>query len=85
MQALIDCNSLSVVALYPDEDLSEWNKHSGEFPDEWIVARFAHESERDKYDLPAIPNLYLLDNDKRVVVKDGNIEDILYLLENMWQ
>lgn len=85
VQALIDCNSLSVVALYPDEDLSEWNKHSGEFPDEWIVARFAHESERDKYDLPAIPNLYLLDNDKRVVVKDGTIEDILYLLENMWQ
>ena len=83
VQALLDCNALTVLALYPDEDLSEWNKHLGEFPKEWTVARYAHENERDKYDLPAIPNVYLLDLDKRVVVKDGNIEDILYLLENM--
>ncbi|MBR5898408.1 MAG: DUF5106 domain-containing protein [Muribaculaceae bacterium] len=85
VQALIDCNALTVLALYPDEDLAEWNKHRGEFPKEWTVARYADQSESEKYDLPAIPNLYLLDRDKRVVVKDGNIEDILYILENMWQ
>ncbi len=68
---------LTVLALYPDEDLKSWRKHlSDPFPSEWIVARYAPGTNHDLYDLPAIPSLYLLDTQKHVMVKDGTFEEI---------
>ena len=83
IEALIDCDKLRVAAIYPDEDLSEWNKLPRRMIKGWTIGRITDENEREKYDLPAIPNLYLLDSDKTVIVKDGTIEEIIYLLENM--
>ena len=36
---------------------------------------------RNLYDLKAIPTLYLLDGDKRVVLKDPTPENLIGLLE----
>ncbi len=71
---------LKVLAVYPDEDLTAWEKQKHEHPATWTVARFAPEQDREAYNLPAIPNLYLLDKDKRIVLKDAPIEQIEYLL-----
>ena len=68
---------LKVLALYPDKDMTAWNKHQGHTPKNWITARYSDITEREKYDLPAIPNLYLLDNDKIVLIKDATIEEII--------
>ncbi|MEE1297423.1 MAG: DUF5106 domain-containing protein [Muribaculaceae bacterium] len=68
---------LSVLALYPDKDMTAWNKHFGKWPKEWITARYADLAEKEKYDLPAIPNIYLLDENKTVVLKDAAIEEII--------
>lgn len=76
-------NELAVLALYPDEDITAWKEHEGENPSQWITARFSVQSERDKYDLPAIPNLYLLDENKMVVMKDATIEEIIFYLETL--
>lgn len=65
---------LTVLALYPDEDIEAWERHTGENPPEWITARYADASDREAYDLPAIPNLYLLDADKKVLLKDAPVE-----------
>lgn len=74
---------LKVLALYPDEDLTEWNKYLGENPKWWISAydKGAVIESRSLYDLKAIPALYLLDADKRVVLKDPTPENLLGLLE----
>ncbi len=80
INALIDCGKITILAIYPDEDLSEWKKHNGQLPKTWIEARYMSQKDRDKYDLPAIPNLYLLDSNKKVIIKDGNIEEIIHLL-----
>lgn len=68
--------SLSVLAIYPDEDLDAWKKYAHSLPQEWIVARYAHPDARKAYDLPAIPNLYLLGPDGTVLLKDAPVERI---------
>ncbi len=82
LNALIDTDKLSILAIYPDEDLNSWNKHQNEFPKSWITGRYSNEYDREKYDLPAIPNLYLLDSEKRVIMKDAIIEHIIHYLAN---
>lgn len=70
---LIERGSLTVLALYPDEDLAEWHNHAAEIPSNWINAYDAgcHIEAESLYSLRAIPSLYLLDRNKRVLVKDS--------------
>lgn len=77
LSRLIASDKLTVLALYPDKDLKSWRTHlSDPFPTAWIVARYAPGADHDLYDLPAIPSLYLLDESKRVIIKDGTFEEI---------
>lgn len=70
--------SLVILSLYPDEDLSEWKKHLSEFPENWLRAYDKEQILRKKalYDLKAIPTLYLLDKNKKVLLKDANVNEI---------
>ena len=63
---------LAVLALYPDEDTDLWLSYRDEIPSEWINARDPGciIKESGLYDLKAIPSLYLLDSDKKVLLKD---------------
>lgn len=82
---LIEQKRLTVLSIYPDEELNEWKKHLNEFPKEWINAydkKFALR-EQQLYDLKAIPTLYLLNKDKKVLLKDAPAQAIEeYLLIN---
>ena len=62
---------LKILAIYPDEDLTLWHQHP--LPKEWINGYDkGRRLEKDRlYDLRAIPSLYLLDRDKKVLVKDS--------------
>lgn len=73
LSEMIERGRLKVVALYPDEDLAEWREYRGHIPPSWINGYDAGCVVREKslYDLHAIPALYLLDRDKRVLVKDS--------------
>ena len=73
LSVMIKRGRLKVVALYPDEDLAEWREYRGHIPPSWINGYDAGCVVREKslYDLHAIPTLYLLDRDKRVMVKDA--------------
>ncbi len=75
-------NRLKILALYPDEDLTEWGAHLSRMPTAWINGYDANQSIKNKelYDLRAIPSLYLLDKDKTVLVKDGTVEQVETLL-----
>lgn len=70
---LIEHGRLRVLALYPDENLDEWRAYREQIPASWINAYDDGCMLREKglYDLSAIPSLYLLDAQKRVLVKDA--------------
>lgn len=80
--ALVKSRQLTILAIYPDEDLQAWERHAHAMAPEWIVARYADVISREAYYLPAIPNLYLLDREKKVILKDVPVE----LIENwLWR
>lgn len=68
----IKSKELVVLAIYTDKDERVWLDHLDEMPAEWV-----HGRDKDGvlykdgvYDLRAIPTLYLLNAEKRVVLKD---------------
>jgi hypothetical protein len=62
---------LKILAIYPDEDLTLWHEHP--LPKSWINGYDkGRRLEKDRlYDLRAIPAMYLLDREKKVLVKDS--------------
>ena len=74
----IQSGKLRVLAVYPDEDVDQWRRHLEEMPQDWTVGydRGSLILEKKLYDLRAIPCLYLLDAQKRVILKDATIEQI---------
>lgn len=74
VRSRIERGELCVLALCPDADLTEWKANRDRIPASWINAydkdtRLLQDS---LYDLRAVPSLYLLDRDKRVLVKDAS-------------
>ena len=74
---------LKVLAIYPDEQLDEWHKHFADMPSAWINSydKGCRIGRENLYNISAIPALYLLDKEKKVLVKDstnvGEIEAVL--------
>lgn len=83
VQAQLQDGTLKVLNVYPDEDLSEWFAYMSHYPKSWINAFDAECIIRGDtiYYLRAIPSLYLLDAEKRVICKDAPLEEILRRLE----
>lgn len=71
-----------VLAVYPDEDESEWLLKSSQMPEEWIVGWNKQGDIRSKqlYEIRATPTLYLLDKQKKVILKDTTVEKVLRFL-----
>lgn len=89
LNELIERGKLKVLALYPDEDLAEWESYRPQMPARWINGydKGCVVRDRELYDLKAIPALYLLDRDKRVLVKDatdvGLVEEAVLAREQL--
>lgn len=69
---------LTIMTIYPDNNLDEWLQHLPDLPKEWINA-YDNEMDITKkrlYDIKAIPTIYLLNKDKRVILKDTSVEMI---------
>ncbi len=63
---------LQVLSMYIDKDLPLWQKHISDFPKSWIIAHDENEYlyKNGVYNLHAIPTIYLLDKNKKVLLKD---------------
>lgn len=75
---LIESGTLKMLAVYTEDDLDTWRKHIPYLPTNWTVAydKGCRIAEQELYDLRAIPCLYLLDKQKRVLLKDAPVEQI---------
>ncbi|MDR1554370.1 MAG: DUF5106 domain-containing protein [Prevotellaceae bacterium] len=78
IQQVIREELLTVLAVYPDMDLDGWKKYQTQIPANWINAYDKKLAIRNDeiYDLRAIPVLYLLDKDKKVLLKDTFVESV---------
>jgi len=81
----IDNGILKILAFYPEKNPVLWKKHMKEIPDTWINGydKTGLVNDKQLYDLKALPTLYLLDREKKVILKDVTIEVIIdYLTKN---
>lgn len=83
MNELLERGTLKVLVIYPDEDLAAWREHLADYPALWINAydKGMVLTREELYDLRAIPSLYLLDKNKKVMAKDCvDVEYIEHLI-----
>jgi thiol-disulfide isomerase/thioredoxin len=78
----ISSGKLKILSVYPDEDLAVWKKENSAIPSSWINAYNPGGivKKNEIYDLKAIPCLYLLDHNKRVLLKDAVFEEVEHFL-----
>lgn len=78
IQQAINQKKLTVLSVYPDEDIEGWKSNLDRYPKNWIHAYDKKQviKEKNLYDLRAIPCLYLLDKNKKVILKDVTPETI---------
>lgn len=75
----VDKKTMTVLAMYTDNDLALWRRHLHEYPSQWLQGRDENEYlyKNDIYNLKAIPTIYLLDSNKKVLLKDcTHIEEL---------
>lgn len=73
ISGLINDGTMSVLNIYIDEDLEAWRSYMPIYPENWYNGfdpDFAIRGDR-LYNVRAIPSLYLLDRDKKVILKDA--------------
>jgi hypothetical protein len=68
----IQTGELKVLSIYMGTDKKNWGSHLGEYPKQWLQGIGDDETlyKAKIYDLNAIPTMYLLDKDKKVLLKD---------------
>ena len=86
IDSLIENKLLAVANVYPDEDLGEWKKYSPIYPKNWYNGydHLLAVNNTPLYNLRAIPSVYLLDKEKRVMLKDAPTDLLLKTLENLF-
>lgn len=83
-QQLLNKDMLEILAIYPYSDLAIWKKYQKEIPINWTNG-FDSEGliiEKGLYDIRATPTIYLLDKDKKVLLKDADLNQLARFLAN---
>lgn len=79
----VQSGKLNVLAVYTEGNEEAWRKALPDMPDKWIVGTDREAVKTGAlYDLKAMPSLYLLDGQKRVLLKDVPYEKIHLMLEH---
>lgn len=82
-KAIADKN-LTVIAIYAEGKRDVWDKTRGDLPGNWLVGYdLTGILDEEIYDLPAMPTPYLLDADKRVVLKDPQISTLIGIISKI--
>ncbi|MDR0437626.1 MAG: DUF5106 domain-containing protein [Bacteroidales bacterium] len=80
-QELIEAGILQGFAFYPGEDLNTFRSYRHTIPSSWINARnpdgMSQLDELGLYQMRGAPTMYLLDRDKRIILKDARL-DLLF-------
>lgn len=74
IQKYINNDSLKIVSIALDADYNAWLNHH--YPDNWVVGFDCQNKiiKKRLYNIQYLPSMYLLDHDKKVIVKEADYE-----------
>lgn len=69
---------ITTLNVYPFEDIDEWEAQLPSLPSNWINAydKGMTITKQKLYDIKATPTIYLLDSNKKIILKDTTLETI---------
>jgi hypothetical protein len=76
---------LTVLSIYPGQDVDAWKKYLPEMPASWING-YDYDGEiygQELYVLRIIPTLYLIDKNHQVLMKDVSFNYVEYFMNNI--
>ncbi|MDR1746090.1 MAG: DUF5106 domain-containing protein [Tannerella sp.] len=85
VKEMLKQRKLSIVAIYPGQDIEAWRKHLSEMPKTWTNG-YDHDAEIGKtetYVLRIIPTLYVLDKNHKIVMKDAPFNYVEFYFNNI--
>ena len=85
ISALVEDGTLAIVNIYIDEDLASWRAYEPSYPRSWHTGYDQDYIIRTNvlYNVRAIPSLYLLDEDKTVLLKDATPDRVLSAIASL--
>ena len=84
-EPLLNIPEVKVLMIYPDENTECWKSQQANMPEGWTDA-YSPEGEitgKQLYHTPAMPSLYLLDSEKRIILKDAHPEVVKMAIKNI--
>ena len=83
LKEMVAAGKVKVLTVYPDEDIALWRNRLGEMDAAWINAYDKGQvlTLEQRYDLSSLPSFYLLDKDKKVLLKDADWREITQFFE----
>ena len=83
LKDMVSGGRMKVLTVYPDEDVALWRNRLGEMSEEWINGYDKGQvlTMEERYDLSSIPSFYLLDKDKKVLLKDADWRQVMQFFE----
>jgi hypothetical protein len=78
----IEEKTLTLLSVYLQDEPERWKEHATAVPDTWIYARDARQviNTESVYNIKRFPTIYLLDKDKKVLLKDTTFEKLNHYL-----
>lgn len=77
LNSLIEDGKLKVLAVYVESDRELWESTAPTMPRNWIVATdLTRVLDNELYDIPSMPGLYLLSEDKTVVMRQPTLDTL---------
>jgi len=81
---LVANGTLRILGIYIDGDIAAWKDRAGQLPAHWVNGYDPDGIIRaDRiYYVRAIPSIYLLDRDKRILMKDATPSAVASFIDN---
>lgn len=78
-------NQLKILTVYVNDDIEAWEKHASDVLNSWIYSRDAEQKINMEgiYNIKQFPTMYLLDKDKKVLLKDATFESLEHYFKNL--
>lgn len=77
VRGCVEDGSLTVLAVYTEGNRELWDQTKASMPQEWTVGFDTDDIvDNERYAIPAMPVMYLLDSDKKVMLKDAPLTAI---------
>ena len=82
---LIESGKLKIITVYVNEDLEAWEKHASDVLHTWTYSYDAEQKINFEvtYDIKHFPTIYLLDHEKKVILKDTTFEKLDFFLKRL--